>query len=221
MNPMAAMSHSLAFVILLGASITGERIPRDEPSDPAVTRLYPTMAHQISDSEMAIVRRLFDVNHLSLENLRVAGFGAQRFTDLVPTAEPGVFYQVKCDQFVSGMEVFGQEVIYHFKVPARYDHQGGRRLDKLPLDTIPKVSIRDACTSFCKSIAADRSYADSLDEFMKRGFTAELGFRSLNSGSGPFALMWRLRVSGRVEEPESFIRADTLAVYWYWNGIYH
>jgi hypothetical protein len=215
---VAAISHSLVFVLLLGTFVIGEIIPPDEHLNPPVTRLYPNMVHQISDSDMTIVRTLFQANNLSLENLRITRFSAESPTDLVPTAEPGIFYHVICDQFVSGMEVFDQDVIYHFKQPTRFYHQTGRRIDKLLLDTIPRVSIIDACSSFCNSVAADASYADSLTSFMKRGFTAELGFRGLYGGSGPIVLMWRLRVSGGFEYPRSYIRADTLAMPEYWNG---
>jgi hypothetical protein len=165
---------------------------------------------------MTIVRTLFRTNNLSLENLRIDRFSAESPTDLIPTAESGIFYHVRCTQFVSGMEVFSQELIYHFKDSNRFYGISGHRVEAPGVDTLPKISMDVALAGFCKSIGDDHVYTDSLESFMRKGFTAELGYYQLEPGH--LTLMWRLNVVDRLV-PESYIRADSIAVPRYDNGV--
>jgi hypothetical protein len=177
-----------------------------------INRLYHTHAPLISDSEFVIVQVLFQKNNLSLSNLQV-----------YKLLTNNSYHFVRCYQFIYGLELFTNDVVFVFDGHDNYNSLGGELITSIALDTIPMVTTNDAGTLFFNEIKSDPWYKDSLESFLNYGFNAELGIYDMNTGTSyaplHFVLVWKLTVTNGMEYPVGFIRADSLHLIYYFNGI--
>jgi Zn-dependent metalloprotease len=175
-------------------------------------RIYNTQDQLISDSAMAIVKDLFQKNNVSLSNLQVYRL----------ITEPSGYYHVRCNQFFKGLKLFANEVIFHFK--NRFNSSlTGELITGVTIDTVPKVSVSTAGAWFESQIAQDFQFKDSLNAFRGRGYNAELGIYELKSGVSTmpknFVLAWKMNVAYSKGYPVGYVRADSLRLIYYDNGV--
>jgi hypothetical protein len=84
------------------------------------------------------------------------------------------------------------------------------------------VASSNANILFCNKISSDRWNKDSLNSFLNYGFNAQLVLYDLNVGtnSAPLVVLtWKLTVANGSEYPVGYIRADSLSLIYYFNGI--
>jgi Zn-dependent metalloprotease len=178
-----------------------------------INRIYDTQNQLISDYAMNIARNLFQKNGLSLSNLQVWRLNSDNLGH----------HAVKCYQFYQGLKFYTEDIIFQFDSQDIYYNLSGELFESINIDTIPKIAICDAVTLFYKEIAADNWYKDSLSYFCRQGFNAELGIFNLNSGIGnaskDFVLTWKTTVAGGWKCPVGYIRADSLRLIRYANGV--
>jgi len=179
-------------------------------------RIYHTQSQLISDSAMAIVQGLFQKNNLSLSNLQVYRLQTENLG----------YHHVRCYQFYQGLNIFNNEVIFHFKNRDGYSSLSGELITSVTIDTVPKISVNVAGVWFDSQIAHDSRYKDSLNSFRHQGFNAELGLYDLNSGVSNmpknFVLAWKMNVANRRRGyPVGYVQADSLRLIYYFNGVYH
>lgn len=175
-------------------------------------RVYHTENQLISNSEMAIVQGLFQKNNLSLSNLQV--YRLDLHDD---------YHYVRCYQFYNNLELFTNDVVFTFNNQDILSFIGGDLITSITVDTRPKVSEKDAGTLFYGEIKNDWRFKDSLSSYGGQCFTAELGFYNLNSGMSSaqnnFVLAWKMKIANGSEYPYGYIRADSLRLIYYTNGI--
>jgi Zn-dependent metalloprotease len=177
------------------------------------TRIYHAHTPLISDSAMAIIQRLFQKNGLTINNLQVV----QLSTDNLG------YNHVRCLQFFRDIEIFNEEVIFHFNNLDVYYNLSNELIARVDVDTMLKVAMNEASNLFYREIAADPLFQDSLTSFRSQGFNAELGIKNLNAGIGNvpkhFVLAWRMTITNGWKYPFGYIRADSLYLIYYFNGI--
>lgn len=215
------MSKHLYLLILINllssiSNCQNTQVPESSRSGAIVSvqtnRIYNTRGQIVSDSVMAIVKDLFRENHLSLSNIQVYRLNVG----------PSGYYHVRCYQFYQGLELFTGRVTFHFKNRLYY-HLSNELITGVALDTMPKISMNTAGIWFDGQIARDPQFKDSLNAFRDHGYNAELGIWDLNSGVSNmpknFVLAWQLTVANEKKFPIGYVRADSLRLIYYDNGI--
>jgi hypothetical protein len=177
-----------------------------------LNRIYPSLDPEIPDSLYSIVQNLFNRNNLSLTNLKVFMF----------TEHDNSKY-IRCYQYYQSMEMFTNDVVFWFDRNDNYFSLGGDLINQPDLSGQVNVNMYDAAKIFYDNLKTDFWYKDSLSEFCSRGFTAELGIYDLNAGTSDsqknFVYAWRIKVFGKDRFPVAYIRADSLLLIYYTNGV--
>ena len=176
------------------------------------SRIYNTQTPLVSASEWGSVQGLFQKNNLSLSNLQVYE---------LQTSDG--FHYVRCYQFFQGLELFTNDVVFVFDRDDNYSSLGGELITNISIDAVVRTTMYDASTMFFGKIVQDYAYHDSLDSFRYRGFNAELGIYDLNAGIGAtqkhFVPVWKITAANGLRYPIGYIRADSLHLIYYFNGI--
>jgi len=174
-------------------------------------RIYPSFEPLVTDSEYTIVKRLFSKNNLSLSNLKVYRLREQ------------TGYHVRCYQYYDSLEVFSNDVVFSFNLNEIFTFLGGKLIDNINIDFLPKIPMEDASNLFYKEISTDEYQKDSLVAYINYGFNAELGIYDLNAGKSydqeNFVLAWRLTINNNSKYPYAYFRADVLELIYYSNGV--
>jgi hypothetical protein len=216
-NKLYKILFILPFIVGLNSCIT-----ENEDKVTAIiktNRIYPSLIPAVSDSEFAIVKSLFDKNNLTLSNLKV-----------YQLLENQSRYHVRCYQYYSTvgfrnnlLELFRNDVVFNFDKNNNYSSLGGELINKIYMDIIPKVPMEEASNLFYDEINSDSWQKDSLESYYQEGFNAELGIYDLNAGQSyaehNFVLSWRITIANNLSYPQAYVRADSLKLIVYWNGI--
>ena len=177
-----------------------------------LNRIYPTLEPEIPDSLYSIVQNLFNRNNLSLTNLKVFMF----------TEHDNSKY-IRCYQYYQGMEMFTNDVVFWFDKNDNYISLGGDLISQPDLSGQVNVNMNDAARIFYDNLKTDFWYKDSLSDYCSKGFTAELGIYDLNAGFSytqkNFVYAWKIKVVGKERYPLAYIRADSLLLIYYTNGV--
>lgn len=167
----------------------------------------------ISDSAFAIVKSLFQKNNLSLSNLQV-------YRLLILDG----FSYVRCYQFYQGYELYTNDVVFVFDKQGLFNSRSGDLVININIDTKPNLNADIAGNLFYREIENDPWYKDSVNYFLHQGFNAELGIYDLNAGSGNaqkhFVPAWKMTITdNEFPYPIAYIRADSLSLIYYTNGL--
>jgi Zn-dependent metalloprotease len=165
----------------------------------------------VSENELSIAKSLFDFNQLDYHTL-------QFFR--VQTDDPLGYFHVRCNQFVNGLKVFNQDVIFHFKPTKKYYLLSGKLVGSIDLDTVPLMAHDTLIDLFIEQLNKDdfykrNSYADSC-------FDIEFGYFNYNAFIGitepKYIKAWKVSPKGG-EYPYAFINDMTSTAFYYDNGI--
>lgn len=174
-------------------------------------RYYNPQTPLIPHSEFVIVQELFKKNNRSLSNLQVyrlkKSFG----------------YHVSCNQFYKGLQLFTKDVIVHFDSTGKSSGLSGDFISSVAIDTVFKVPMKDAGLLFFKQLISDPLYRDSDSSSQNVSINAELRIYNRNAGSGntpkKFVLVWKTTLANGGDVPIVYIRADSIQLISYDNGI--
>lgn len=168
--------------------------------------------HLISGQDLKVVKLLFEWNHLSLNNFQVYR---------LQNDELG-HRHVRCYQYVNDLNVFSDEVIFHFDSNNHYYFLSGEIISKIDIAPIPEMDQCAVVELFLNRMADDEFYGANLNEFENGCFSCELGYWDLNAGISytdqDFRLAWRVRQNGH-EYPVAIINDTENKLIYYDNGI--
>jgi len=177
-----------------------------------VERIYSSRTHKVSDDDLKTINNLFAKNNITLDNFRAYK---------LQTDELG-HYHVRCDQFYNGLQLFTEQVIFHFDGGGNFDCISGDKIDSINIDTIPKITAESTGVLVYKCITGDPFSSRVLMD-KSTCFEAELGISDINAGVSytdkNFVLVWKV-VSRNAESPQLIINAKTDSLISYWNGLY-
>ncbi len=212
------MSINKTIILLLLIFIELFLISCSNPNEPEqknpvfnTNRIYSSMDHIISDSDLNLVLTLFQKNNINLENLKIELLTK----DIYSLGDRYVF----CDQFYKGLLYFDSRVIFWFNKEDSLYNQVGELYTNFSINVTPKISEYDASNLFYHKIASDSLFIDSLQSFITKGSNAELGIFNLNIGNNStsqnFVLAWKLTIANGTKYPTAMIRADSLSFIYY------
>lgn len=168
--------------------------------------------HLISDKELVAVKALFKSNNLSLDNFQVYRF---QLDDLG-------HHHVRCYQFVNDINVFSNEVIFHFDKTGHYYFLSGEIISEINIDPSPGLDQQSVIRLFLKRGEADEFQGENLKDLEDKCFSCEIGYWDLNTGISyadtDFRLAWRIKPEGR-DYPVAIINDEENKVIYYDNGI--
>jgi len=164
----------------------------------------------IVESDFNTVKSLFSTNNLSLDNFLV--YRLQK-DDLG-------YKHVRCYQYVNNLQVFTDEVIFHFNAQNKYNFLSGEIISGIEISSDPKMSKNEVVKLFIDLLDED---SDNMSNSLKdECFQCEIGYYDLNAGisySTPiFKLAWKIRREDS-EYPFAFINDTEKSKIYYDNGI--
>jgi Zn-dependent metalloprotease len=176
------------------------------------TRISHSQAPLLTDAETAIVQKLFKDNNISLATLQPYRLYADQGTHVV-----------HCNQVINGMEIFLYDVAYSFNRDGVVNPVIGDVITSLSVAGTPKVTPASAGNVFYDCIAADTFSKELFRTVKTQTFNAELGYYDLNAGRGistkQFILAWKLTIANGSAYPYAYVRADSPALIYYFNGV--
>lgn len=218
LNRLYILAYFLPLIFVLNSCITENE--ENVTTIIKTNRIYPTLISTVSDSEFTIVKSLFAKNNLSLDNLKVYRLLRNKG------------YHVRCYQYYNFsssfwgnnlLELFTNEMVFNFDTSYNFYSRGGDLINKIGIDVIPKVPKEEASNLFYNEINTDGQQKDSIASYYQEGFNAELGIYDLNVGQSyaqhNFVLCWRITIANNFNYPQAYVRADSLKLLYYWNGI--
>jgi hypothetical protein len=168
--------------------------------------------HLISEQDLNTVKSLFKSNYLSLDNFQVY---------LLQKDELG-HRHVRCFQYVNDLNIFSDDVIFHFDNTGHYYFLSGDIISGIDIDPLPKLDREAVVQLFLKSVEDDGHYSYKLKDLEDRCFSCELGYWDLNAGISytdpDFRLAWRVRQEGQAY-PVAIINDTENKLICYDNGI--
>lgn len=168
--------------------------------------------HLISDKELTAVKSLFKSNNLSLDNFQVYRL---QLDDLG-------HHHVRCYQFVNDLNVFSNEVIFHFNKTGHYSSISGEIISEISIDPYPVLDQQAVTQLFLKRGETDEFSSENLRDFKGRCYSCEIGYWDLNAGisytTPDFRLAWRVKPEGH-DYPVAIINDAESKIIYYDNGI--
>jgi len=166
----------------------------------------------LPDEDLNIARSLFDVN--KLDYIRLQFYRLQ-------TDELGS-YHVRCFQFVNGLKIFTEDLIFHFRQTKKYATLSGDLIEKIVLNTEPSMNPDDVIEKYLAELNQDNSYNGNKEDIRQGCFDIEFGYYDLNAGisyaENNFTKAWKVNPKGK-EYPFAYINDMTSNTIYYDNGI--
>jgi Zn-dependent metalloprotease len=164
----------------------------------------------LTENELKSIGSLFDYNQMNYANYQ--------FYKL-QTGELGQQH-VKCFQYINGIKIFTNDLIFHFDQNNRYSSLSGDLIKVINLDIKPQMEPRDIIDLFINQISKDHYYSSS--ELVNNCFETEFGYYDLNAGTSYkpnlFTKAWLVKPKGK-EYPIAYIDDSKNGLIYYFNGI--
>lgn len=164
----------------------------------------------IAESDFNTVKSLFSANNLSLDNFLV--FRLQK-DDLG-------YKHVRCYQYVNNLQVFSDEVIFHFNTQNQYYFLSGEIISGIDISSNPKMSRSEAVNLFLDLVDDDGHF--NSNNLSDDCFKCEIGYYDLNAGTGnsthSFKLAWKIQREDS-DTPFAYIDDTDKSKIYYDNGI--
>jgi Fungalysin/Thermolysin Propeptide Motif len=164
----------------------------------------------INESDYNTVKSLFSTNDMSLDNY---------FVYRLQKDDLG-YNHVRCYQYVNNLQVFSDEVIFHFNSQNQYNFLSGEIISEINISPDPKMSKNEAVKLFLELVDDDGFYTSkSLKDDC---FLCEIGYYDLNAGSGDsahnFKLAWKIHQEDS-DIPFAYINDTDKRKIYYDNGV--
>ncbi|HNW56658.1 MAG TPA: hypothetical protein PLR88_02120 [Bacteroidales bacterium] len=164
----------------------------------------------IGKSDYDTVKSLFSTNNLSLDNFWV--YCLQK-DDLGHR-------HVRCQQYANNLQVFSDEVIFHFNSQNQYYFLSGEIIPGIDISSDPRMSKIEVMKLFFDIVDEDGHF--SSDNFKNDCLQCEIGYYDLNAGTGNsthnFKLAWRIQRED-YDFPYAYINDTEKSKIYYDNGI--
>ena len=164
----------------------------------------------IVESDFNTVKSLFSTNNLRLDNFLVYRLQNDQVGHK----------HVKCYQYVNNLQVFSDDVIFHFNEQNKYDSLSGEIISGINISSDPKMSKNGAMKLFLELVDDDGYYtSNSLKD---ECFQCEIGYYDLNAGTGNethnFKLAWKIQREDS-DYPFAYINDTDKSKIYYDNGL--
>jgi Zn-dependent metalloprotease len=164
----------------------------------------------IVESDFNTVKSLFSTNGLSLDNFLV--YRLQK-------DELG-YKHVRCYQYVNNLQVFSDDVIFHFNAQNKYYFLSGETINGIDISSDPNMNRSEAVELFLKTADEDGRY--TRNSLKDECFQCEIGYYDLNAGisyaSHNFRLAWKIKCEDS-DFPFAYINDTDKSMIYYDNGI--
>ncbi|MBP1637510.1 MAG: fungalysin/thermolysin family protein [Bacteroidetes bacterium] len=166
----------------------------------------------LSESELVTIKSLIDYNRLD--------FNKYQFFRL-QNDELG-YHHVRCNQFVNGLRVFTDDIIFHFDQNDKYYSLSGDIIEKIDLNTKISMDYDSVVEKFLYLIEQDNTYIGDKKEIINNCFDLEFGYFDLNAGISysdeNFTKAWKIKPTNR-DYPYAYINDENSETISYDNGI--
>ncbi len=129
---------------------------------------------------------------------------------------------VRCNQFVNGLRVFTDDLIFHFDQNDNYYFLSGDIINKIELNTYSSMDNYDVAVKFLTLVENDNSFIGDKSEIINGCFDLEFGYFDLNAGISyteeNFTKAWKIKPADR-DYPYAYINDENTEIISYDNGI--
>ena len=158
-------------------------------------------------SEMNVIHTLFNSNRMDFTNYQFYQFD---------TDELG-FKHARSYQFVNGLKVFSEELIFHFN---QYDScylVSGNVINSTGLDAKPLLTPNKVVELFIQKMAQEKASMAETSS-VQECFEIEFGYVALDESNKHFAKAWKAKPADKAY-PYAYIKDDSAEIIYYDNGI--
>ncbi len=164
----------------------------------------------INESDLNTVKSLFGTIGMSLDNFLVYRLQNDQLGHK----------HVRCYQYVNNLQVFTDDVIFHFDAQNKYYLLSGEIISGINISSDPKMSRNDVVKLFLGLADDDSQYTGN--SMKDECFQCEIGYYDLNAGTGNethnFKLAWKIQREDS-EYPFAYINDTDKSKIYYDNGI--
>lgn len=207
------MKSSIALiVIILGLGSTACKKDKTE-SNFCIHTIHSSPAKTIlTQAEMDTIQYLFDRNNLDYSNYLFYSFERDELGD----------HHVRCYLFVNHLEVFTNDLIFHFNAQDDYYFLSGHPVNTINLDTLSSMQPNWVVAKFVTQVVKDNIYIGNKDDIINGCFELQFGYYDVNTGTSyvpkNFTKAWKVKPVNR-EYPYAYINDRNSAIIYYDNGI--
>lgn len=191
----------LSLSLLLICSCSDSENPEEKFSI-SVKLIQTDTTHTITDEELITVKRLFEYNDISLNNLQV-------YRMVICTKN---HFHVSCRQFYNDLPVFFEDIGFTFSPDSQLFDQPNERITELDISLIPEISEFDAAKNV-------HDHVDFLSS--AKFYFAELGIYDDYNDSDEtcYTLVWNIRTDSTSQYPFAMVDAINNKILAYDSGI--
>jgi len=162
----------------------------------------------LSESEMEVVKYLFNLNQLDYTKYQFTRFEEDEFG-----------HHIRCNQFVNNLIIFYGDLIFHFDKNDSYYSLSGDLVNTINLNTTFSTKQDYVVEKFIDLVKHDEmiNYKDIIYEC----FEIEFGYYDLNdvtSTDPHFVKAWKITPANK-EYPVAYLNDETSGVIYYFDGI--
>jgi len=166
----------------------------------------------VNNEEMLIIKTLFETNHLNYSNYQFYR---------LETDQIG-YQHARCYQFVNGLKVFYNELIFHFDPKGGFSSLSGNIIEGIPPGNNPSMCENNIVAIFLAEISKDEYYKHNFESLKSGCFDIEFGYYDLNTDLGikdrRYTKAWKVTPKG-TEYPVAFINDINSSVLYFFNGV--
>jgi len=176
-----------------------------------VTQIKADMGAQISSTDLARAKELFQKNNIDISKVSIVSFSTDQFGKV----------HIGCRQFYKGLRSFSDSLTYHFD-------ETGKAMDRSAIDGTKNIFISgdpigNITLSDKPGITMYQAASKVSTKMKSKSFTAELGVLDLNGGASDkqqnFVLVWKIMPKTAQIFPFALVDAQNGDVLRYDDGI--
>ena len=166
----------------------------------------------LAELEMDTIKFLFDHNHMDYSKYE---FYRLQHDELG-------YHHVRCNQFVNGLKLFTDDLIFHFDQDDKYSSLSGAVVDEIDLSSTSSMNYSKVVEKFLYLVEHDETFFGNKDEIIKSCFDLEFGYFDLNAGISysdvNFTKAWKIKPTNK-DYPFAYINDVNSEIIGYDNGI--
>ncbi len=166
----------------------------------------------ISDEQLIQAKALLNSASIDYSNYRIYRF-EKSFTN---------YYHIRCHQFVNGLQVFTNDIIFHFDENKNYSYRSGDSITSIALNAKSSLNATELKEIYLNKVIEDPHYERKLRSITKNCINLQFGYYDLNASKGDTTIKmvkaWKINPLNS-DAPKMYVNDENSEIISYHNGI--
>lgn len=168
--------------------------------------------HLISDEQLVKAELLLNAANLDYSNYQIYRFEKSFLNS----------QHIRCHQFMNGLQIFTEDIIFHFDENNDYQFSSGDAINSIALDNKSKMSQNELKKIYINRIKKDSHAKNYLNKITRNCLEMQFGYYDLNAGKGDSTIImkkvWKITPLNS-DSPKMFVNDDNSEVISFHNGV--